>query len=209
MLAAWIIAACAALSTIVVALHARSTRQLLEERHLAKDAAASQALTDAHAQHTSQLARIERDAALTKQRAPLDLAHDLLPAVDALEQARDQAHAAGDELAAFAAGLDLAIAELERALAKHQLSPVRPAPDHPFDPALHEAVSVEPPPEGVSPGHIIACLRSGWTHPTRTLRPAMVRVASRHAPPRQNQDPAQEAPPQEATAQDPAPTDAS
>jgi molecular chaperone GrpE (heat shock protein) len=193
MLAAWIIAACAVLSTLVVALHARATRQLLEERLLAKDAAASQALSDARAQHTSQLARIERDAALTKQRAPLDLTHDLLPAIDALEQAREQAQSANASLASFASGLDLAIAELERALAKYQITPVRPAPNQPFNPALHEAVSVETPPPHVSPGHVIACLRSGWIHPSRTLRPAMVRVAAKHALPDAS-SPAQDSP---------------
>jgi molecular chaperone GrpE len=50
------------------------------------------------------------------------------------------------------------------------------APDGPFDPNRHEAVTHEPS-EQVESGHIIATLRPGYVNKERVLRPALVRVA--------------------------------
>ena len=50
------------------------------------------------------------------------------------------------------------------------------ARDGEFDPALHEAVTSEVS-DSVPSGHIIATLRTGYTHRGRVLRPALVRVA--------------------------------
>ena len=50
------------------------------------------------------------------------------------------------------------------------------APDGPFDPNHHEAVTNEPS-EEVESGHIISTLRTGYILKERVLRPALVRVA--------------------------------
>jgi molecular chaperone GrpE len=195
MIIGWITASIFAIISIALALRARAERERLTDDALAYREQASLALTQAHDQHSAQLARVEREASLTRARAPIALAQDLLSGLDALEQARDHARVQGDALSGFSTGLDLAISELERALAKHQITPLRPQPDDPFDPAIHEAVQVAPAPEGVSPGHIIERLRAGWTHPSRVLRPAMVRVAQRAAPQRVPDDEPLDPPP--------------
>jgi molecular chaperone GrpE len=182
MLLGWIVAIALALVAAAIAFQAQRERRSLIDASLAQREAASLELTQAHDKHAAQLARIEREASTARARAPLDLANDLLPAIDALEQARQHAAQQDASLDGFISGLDLAIRELERALARHQITAVRPAPDDAFDPAIHEAVQVSAPPDGVSPGHVIDCLRSGWSHPARVLRPAMVRVAARSAP---------------------------
>ena len=46
----------------------------------------------------------------------------------------------------------------------------------PFDPNLHEAISMEPS-ESVPSGHISDVLKNGYTLGDKVLRPALVRVA--------------------------------
>ncbi len=70
--------------------------------------------------------------------------------------------------------------ELMRVLQSYGVGIVNPAPDDEFVPSLHQAI-MEQPGEGVTPGHVVATLQTGYTITTpageRVIRPAKVSVA--------------------------------
>ncbi len=140
-------------------------------------------LEAAHQEHSAQLARLERERARLSEQAHLPLAQALLPALDALWQA-EQVARRGDVASPpeLTRGLGLVVREVEQALARHDITRVAPSPAQPFDPAEHEAVAMAPATDEVPSGAVHETLRAGWRHTTRTLRPAMVQVASSAAP---------------------------
>ena len=111
--------------------------------------------------------RIERASSLDQARAHHRLVKEILPALDALEEA---AHYAED------VGLELVSKRFDEALAKHNVTRIQPERGESFDPALHEAIEKSPadvPNNSVSMVH-----RVGWRDGDVVLRPAMVSVSS-------------------------------
>lgn len=156
------------------------------QRVVALDAAHAQAIAALKAaqeedrqrdaeEHERRVKRIERDALRRTEQAHLRLVGDLLPGVDSLEQAIRHARAE-DPDGELVRGLELVLAELERALERHDVTRVSADPGHSFDPNVHEAVGVIETAE-VPAQAIAETLRAGWTHPAKTIRPAMVQVA--------------------------------
>jgi molecular chaperone GrpE len=103
------------------------------------------------------------------------LIRDLLPALDALEQALSHCDMAGEDcFAALKQGVELTLKGLKDALGKAGLEEVR-AQGEAFDPNYHEAVS-EIEDKSAEGGAVLQELQKGYLLNQRLLRPAMVVV---------------------------------
>lgn len=117
-------------------------------------------------------ANIERDrlAGLGKEA----VLEDLLPLVGYMEAARKAVESAPDK-AGIVAGLDLFYKQLLVALEKHGVERI-PAQGQPFDPAIHEAVSVYIC-DDYADNSVIEEVKPGFRRHGKVLRPAAVVVA--------------------------------
>lgn len=182
----WILFATTLALAIIYAITQRSAneRELddLDALHKQRMAEADDRLAEANEEHQKHLARIKRELERARQRAHLPLAKDLLPGIDALEQAilsAQKTSAAND----IVAGLEMVHSELTRGLARHDITPITPKRgEDAFDPSIHEAVAVCED-EELPNNSVHTLLRSGWQHSTGVMRPAMVQTAKSSRPP--------------------------
>ena len=72
-------------------------------------------------------------------------------------------------------GVELTLKNFESVLTRFKVEAVEPH-GQPFDPALHQAMSMVPNPE-VEPNTVIEVFQKGYTLNGRLVRPAMVVVA--------------------------------
>ncbi len=125
--------------------------------------------------HGQRVARLKRKVGEHKERGHLNLVRDLLPALDALDGALQEASRDG-ESGALLQGLEMVERELDTVLARHGIEKCCPEPGDTFDPNVHEALSIVD--DGEFPnGQITDCYRPGYRHGERVLRPAAVSVA--------------------------------
>lgn len=120
--------------------------------------------------------RAEQDIEKAHKFGVEKIVNDLLPVVDNLERALASIDPANDALKPFAEGIELTLKSFLDALARHKVEVVFPEGE-PFDPNLHQAVSVVPNPD-VEPNTVINCFQKGYTLWGRLVRPAMVVVSS-------------------------------
>ena len=113
--------------------------------------------------------RVRREREDWKRQALDEFVRDFLPALDAFTWARF-------EEPTLMESLRLVEREFLRVLAKHGIVPIE-AEGRRFDPAVHEAMAVEPRSE-VEPGTVIEEVRRGWRIGDAVLRPASVRVSA-------------------------------
>ena len=148
--------------------------QLQEDLVAARDAGLR---AQADAQNVKR--RAEQDVEKARKFALERFASDLLPVVDNLERALESA--AGDEEAVkpIAEGVELTLKSFLDALAKYNVEVVDPAGE-PFDPNLHQAMSMVENPE-VEPNTVVAVMQKGYTLNGRLVRPAMVMVSKNGA----------------------------
>ena len=110
--------------------------------------------------------------------------NDLLPAVDSFERAVDAATElkadAGEAVSSMAEGMELSLKLLIEAMQRQGIEVVDPI-GAPFDPKLHEAMSMIENPEA-EPGSVIEVFQKGYTVNGRLARPARVIVAKEPAP---------------------------
>lgn len=143
-------------------------------------------LTAAMESAKEQVLRSQADVQNTRRRAEQDvekahkfglekMVNDLLPVVDNLERALAAIDPANDALKPIAEGIQLTYKSFIDSLARHQVAVVDPQGE-PFDPNLHQAVSVVPNPE-VEPNSVLNVFQKGYTLHGRLVRPAMVVVA--------------------------------
>ena len=118
--------------------------------------------------------RLETQVQDEIERASTHLMRRLLPVIDDFDLAFANVPAGIESGAAWVDGFRQIQKKLHNLLTEEGVVII--ADEGLFDPALHEAVSGEPS-EEVPAGHIIATLRSGYTHKGKVLRPALVRVA--------------------------------
>jgi len=105
-----------------------------------------------------------------------NLVKDLLATVDNLDRAIGHARAGGGgDADSFLQGVELVQRELIATLANHSVNEVE-ALGRPFDPALHEAMTLLPD-DSVAPNTVIEVLQKGYKLRDRLLRPARVIVA--------------------------------
>ncbi|MCY3623248.1 MAG: nucleotide exchange factor GrpE [Gammaproteobacteria bacterium] len=109
---------------------------------------------------------------------------DLLPAVDSFERAVDAAAdltaSGGEAVSSMAEGMELSLKLLMEAMQRQGIEVVDPI-GAPFDPNLHEAMSMIENPEA-EPGSVIEVFQKGYTVNGRLARPARVIIAKEPAP---------------------------
>lgn len=134
--------------------------------------------------HWDKLLRCQADLDNQRRRAKLDIeqAHkdglkrfvgELLPVIDNLERSLLQKENA--DLSTLFTGVELTLKLFQTTLDKFSIKEIDPL-DKPFDPHLHEAMSMQEHPEK-APGTVLAVLQKGYLLHDRLLRPAMVVVA--------------------------------
>ncbi|MCC5793306.1 MAG: nucleotide exchange factor GrpE [Chromatiales bacterium] len=117
--------------------------------------------------------RLAREVDSARRAGIEKAAAEFLPVADSLELALESAAGVADEglLEGQQATLRLLLSALQR-LEIEQIDPC----GAPFDPQLHEAMSMQPAGEAV-PGSVLAVLQKGYRLGERLLRPARVVVA--------------------------------
>ncbi len=117
--------------------------------------------------------RAARDVEAARRAGVERLAGELLPIIDSLEMGLDSATSASVE--SLVAGKQATLRLLRSAFDKFGIELIDPA-GHPFDPQLHEAMSMQPSPTA-EPGSVLIVLQRGYRIGDRLLRPARVIVA--------------------------------
>jgi molecular chaperone GrpE len=144
--------------------------QLAEELAGLKDAA-----TRAQADAQNARRRAEMDVEKAHKFALEKFAKELLPVIDGLEKAVEAEKAAGNDATPLREGVDMTLAMFLSGIQKFGLEQVDPI-GNPFDPALHEAMTMVDAPDA-EPNTVIAAMQKGYTLNGRLVRPAMVVVA--------------------------------
>lgn len=121
--------------------------------------------------------RSAREREQASAAAETRLLGELLGVIDDTERAIE--HAAKDETdkGAVVDGLQTVHSRLTAVVGSHGLGRVEAAPGTVFDPNLHEAMMVQPAPDGQAEDTILQELQSGWRIGERVLRHARVIVA--------------------------------
>jgi molecular chaperone GrpE len=118
--------------------------------------------------------RIERDQNETYLRAAGSIVKRYLEVVDDLELALKNRPQEGDGVP-WSNGIELIYRKLINILDSEGVKPMQ-VQGQPFDPNLHEAISLEPS-DTVPSGHVTEVLKQGYLLGEKVLRPALVRVA--------------------------------
>jgi molecular chaperone GrpE len=120
--------------------------------------------------------RVARQSDEVTDRATAAVLERILPALDALDLARDHAGEPVDETAKQLASALAQISSLLRdALAKDGLDRIDEVGVE-FDPAIHDAVAHEPAEDDAHGVVVAQVLRAGYRLKGRVVRPAMVKV---------------------------------
>ncbi|MEO8444393.1 MAG: nucleotide exchange factor GrpE [Gammaproteobacteria bacterium] len=117
--------------------------------------------------------RAARDVEAARRSGVEKLAGELLDIVDSLEMGLETAGKASAE--SLLEGKEATLRLLRSAFEKFGIEAVDPV-GHPFDPQLHEAMSMQPSATAV-PGSVLLVLQKGYRLGERLLRPARVIVA--------------------------------
>jgi molecular chaperone GrpE len=119
--------------------------------------------------------RVEREREEERSQAGAAIVRDLLPVLDNLDRALENAPEANP----FRDGVALIQRQLRDALARAGLEPIE-AVGESFDPIYHEAVVTERT-NRFEPNRVLEEIRKGYQFRGRVLRPALVKVAVRPA----------------------------
>jgi molecular chaperone GrpE len=123
--------------------------------------------------------RAQEDLAKAHKYAVESFAEALVPVMDSLEKAVQNATDAGG----LRAGVELTLRQLRSAFEKHRMVEINPAGER-FDPHRHQAISMVVVADGTTPpNHVVEVLQKGWMIADRVLRPALVTVAQPQANP--------------------------
>jgi molecular chaperone GrpE len=144
--------------------------QMVEELAAAKDAALR---AQADAQNAKR--RAEQEVEKARKYALERFAGDLLPVVDNMERALEAVDGTNEAVNSIAEGVELTRKSLLDTLKKYHVEAVSPEGE-PFDPQLHQAMSMIENPD-VEPNTVIAVMQKGYTLNGRLIRPAMVMVS--------------------------------
>lgn len=142
---------------------------LQEELGAAKEAALRAA---ADAQNARR--RAEQDVEKARKFALERFAGELLPVVDNMERAIESAGDSADAKP-IADGVDLTLKSLLAVLKSFNVDVVDPLGE-PFDPQLHQAMTMVPNPDA-EPNTVLDVMQKGYSLNGRLLRPAMVVVS--------------------------------
>jgi molecular chaperone GrpE len=120
--------------------------------------------------------RVARDAALAQERGVARLVKELLPALDNVDRALDEAAAARHDNDPLLAGVRLVRDELTAALGRVGVESFSPTGE-PFDPELHEAMAQHPV-AGAASGTVAEVYQPGYRLGEHVIRPARVVVVA-------------------------------
>lgn len=129
----------------------------------------------AQADAQNAMRRAEQDVERARKFALERFCGELLPVVDNLERALQATVGEDEILKPIAEGVELTLKSFLDALKKFNIEPVDPEGE-PFDPQLHQAMSMMENPE-VEPNTVTAVMQKGYTLNGRLVRPAMVMVS--------------------------------
>jgi molecular chaperone GrpE len=119
--------------------------------------------------------RSAQDVEKARKFALDKFAAELLPVVDNLERAIATVNKEDEGQQGLAEGVELTLQSMMAALDKFGIKVVDPL-DQPFNPELHQAMSMQEV-EGVAPNTVIAVMQKGYELNGRLVRPAMVMVS--------------------------------
>ncbi|MCE0724541.1 MULTISPECIES: nucleotide exchange factor GrpE [Legionella] len=119
--------------------------------------------------------RAEREVANAHRYGVEKLITDLLPVIDSLEQALQLAVKAED--VSMHEGLELTLKLFMDVLKKFEVQQIDPM-GTPFDPQLHEAMSMQAAPDA-EPNIVLAVFQKGYKLSDRVIRPARVVVSKK------------------------------
>jgi molecular chaperone GrpE len=122
--------------------------------------------------------RVAKESAAAQQRGSVKLAKELLPALDNLDRALEEAGSAEREGGEdpLLEGVRLVRSELHAALARVGIESFSPT-GAPFDPAEHEAMAQQPV-AGAQSGTVVEVFQPGYRLGASIIRPARVLVAA-------------------------------
>ena len=136
-----------------------------EIKNLTEDAAR------ARADYYNLRTRVERDRERDKKLASEKSVELLLPVFENLERI---CGAVEDRESNLYKGVSMVAKQFMEAMSHLGLEQI--STDGPFDPSVHEAVSMEPIEDEAKDGHVIGALRKGYKLAGRVIRAAQVRV---------------------------------
>lgn len=116
--------------------------------------------------------RVAADVQAAQVRGRIEVAREVIDAVDNLERALEAA-GEGQELTA---GVEMVLGGLRETLKRNGVEAVDPKGEK-FDPGRHEALSSQPA-EGVESGTVVEVLQKGYTLGDQLVRPARVVVSA-------------------------------
>lgn len=165
-----------AIITLIALIAAPTTYMRMRRRLELANETHAQILTNLERDHDGRLARLKRDAEESRRYAHHKLALEVLPVIDALDEACKFAPSSpqSDDVQQ---GVTLAKKQLLQALERQGIEYLTPHPGDTFEPTCHEAVHLVAD-ETLQSGQIARCLRAGFRQEDRVLRSAMVEVVS-------------------------------
>ena len=138
-------------------------------------AVANERVMRASAEAQNARRRAEQDVEKAHKFGAEKIIKDMLTVVDNLERAVEAASAEGAEMSSVVEGVNLTLKSLVDALTRHNVETIDPEGE-PFNPELHQAMSMVPQPD-VEPNTVINVFQRGYTLNGRLMRPAMVVVS--------------------------------
>lgn len=164
---------------------AEETVEQAEAAEITEEGSAVEALQEEVAELKEELLRAQAEVQNVRRRAEADVekahkfstekfARELLEVVDNLERAVAAAPE-DDAVKPFLEGVEMTQKTFISTLAKFKVEVVDPE-GHPFDPDLHQAISMVEAPDA-EPNTVLNVVQKGYTNHGRLLRPAMVEVS--------------------------------
>lgn len=120
--------------------------------------------------------RLERDVSNAHKYGSERLIVDLLPVIDSLVRGLEESQSEDRAVQSLRKGMELTLEVLHNVLKKNGVAEINPQPGDAFDPAVHEAMSMQKDPNA-KPNTILQVLQRGYTLHGRVIRAAMVMVA--------------------------------
>ena len=117
--------------------------------------------------------RAASDVQAAQARGKIEVAREVIDAVDNLERALESADGGSESLAS---GVEMVLGGLRETLSRHGVEAVDPKGEK-FDPTKHEALSTQPV-EGTESGVVVEVLQKGYALGDQLVRPARVVVSS-------------------------------
>jgi molecular chaperone GrpE len=117
--------------------------------------------------------RVANEIQAAQSRGKIEVAREVIDAVDNLERALASADGSGESLAS---GVEMVLGGLRETLSRNGVEPVDPKGEK-FDPTQHEALSTQPV-EGTESGVVVEVLQKGYALGDQLVRPARVVVSA-------------------------------